>query len=1165
MKLGIYVSSFRMGGGGYQYKITLLESLERHYPDSVVIFINESDNSQPFERFLNTGWKLEKIPQKILRDSRKATANYFASNGIDVVCPGVQREARDFFLKHKIDLLIFSLPADFPFMWGIPYIMPVHDLQHQLQPEFPEVSAGGEWHRREYMFRNAIRYAQGILVDSDVGKEDVLTFYDEYIPSERVYPLPFVPAYRPEQGMTEARKIAVRNQYQLPERYLFYPAQFWLHKNHSRLVHAIHQLRAVHGIDAPLILVGNDKVQAGGLIFQNAMFLAEQLGVKDLVRHLGYVPDEDMPLLYSMATALTMPTFFGPTNIPVLEAWAFGCPVLSSDIRGIREQVGDAGIVVDPKDTSAMTDAIFKLWKDESLRQTLIGKGYQRLNSYTQDDFAERISAIIDEVSVRVSNLKKTSDVATLLTNTKSLNSAEFLATVADYIGEYLINPLNRYALDMLKQIRLLIAKEWLKLPSEELKNAYGVNLGREQIMLISSGLKSEPLTEEEIEFCEELQSFGNGEVREGKNLKYLLATMLYKYPHQLSSLPNLTTIPEWLLDDYLKFVFESPNLFWERGELNSYSQYLQQSIDSLHQNISSNPSSLLWQKAASSFTQNADLGALRLTTAELKDIYAKRAEIIELNLKNQGAELDYDFAYRLPDGNKIRLGILIKNLTPNPETLTAIPVYKFLNRDLFDIFLYVEENSNHRLERYCFGHGDKARVIPQDLASQVKTIRDDDLDVLFIASNVAATANTITKLALHRLARVQAIAMNSPVTTGMRHVDYYISGKLTEPENEAEQHYTETLITLDGAGLCVDFGTEEQVLATISISRESIDIPEDAVVYVSGANFDVITPEIESAWIEVIESVPNSRLILYSGEFESSLLKRRLRAKLAGHNLDEDRAIALEKLQNRADVKEVLKLADVYLDTYPSSSVLSLVESLEMGLPTVVMEGKLARSRIGSSLLGELEMPDLIAESEAAYIKVAVSLGTNAELRKQTSDRLKQKFGDKPSFLDSRSYSTQMGALFQKLFQNHLADALGESLRLREINLIIFPDWSQSEEELYNDFARVLTAIASHTEKGQITLLVDTSNISEEDADMALSSMVMNLMMEEELDVEEGPDISLVGELNQLQWEALLSRVWGKIGLECENGDAIAPINLEELTTYEVHNLPITKSNNKK
>ncbi|NER08637.1 MAG: glycosyltransferase, partial [Okeania sp. SIO3C4] len=288
--------------------------------------------------------------------------------------------------------------------------------------------------------------------------------------------------------------------------------------------------------------------------------------------------------------------------------------------------------------------------------------------------------------------------------------------------------------------------------------------------------------------------------------------------------------------------------------------------------------------------------------------------------------------------------------------------------------------------------------------------------------------------------------------------------------------------------------------------------------------------------------------------------LKSRLRAKLVGYNLDEDRAITLEKVKNRADVKEVLQLADVYLDTYPSSSILSLVESLEMGLPVVVMEGKLARSQICSSLLRELEMHDLITESESAYIKLAVSLGTNAELRKQTNDLLKEKFAGKPSFLNSRSYGTKMGALFQKLFQNYLADALSESLRLRKINFIIFPDWSQSEEELYNDFAKVLTAIASHPEKAQITLLVDTSKISEEDADMALSSMVMNLMMEEELDVEEGPDISIIAELSQIQWEALLSRVQGKISFKYENEEAIPKINLEELTIYEVHNLLITR-----
>lgn len=106
----------------------------------------------------------------------------------------------------------------------------------------------------------------------------------------------------------------------------------------------------------------------------------------------------------------------------------------------------------------------------------------------------------------------------------------------------------------------------------------------------------------------------------------------------------------------------------------------------------------------------------------------------------------------------------------------------------------------------------------------------------------------------------------------------------------------------------------------------------------------------------------------------------------------------------------------------------------------------------------------------------------------------------------------------------------------LRQTNLIAFPDWSESEEDIYLELSKVMRAILQHPNKGKMTLLIDTSNKEEEAADLVLSSVVMNIIMEEDLDVDEGPEISLVGQLNQRQWSNLLPRLKYKIVLDKEN-----------------------------
>lgn len=129
--------------------------------------------------------------------------------------------------------------------------------------------------------------------------------------------------------------------------------------------------------------------------------------------------------------------------------------------------------------------------------------------------------------------------------------------------------------------------------------------------------------------------------------------------------------------------------------------------------------------------------------------------------------------------------------------------------------------------------------------------------------------------------------------------------------------------------------------------------------------------------------------------------------------------------------------------------------------------------------------------------------------------------------------------------------------LNLKEINFIVFPDWSQPEESLGMELSRVIKAIAHHPNKNRMTLLIDTSNITdEEDANLLLYSVAMNLLMEEDLDVTDGPEISLVGQLGEIQWQALLPRLQSRIALEKENKAAIAIAKAENLPLCQLDSM---------
>ncbi|MEM4218389.1 MAG: glycosyltransferase family 1 protein [Candidatus Methanomethylicaceae archaeon] len=421
MRIGIVASLSGSGGGLYQHSINILHALDswkrEGCEDEFVLFFNGP--LPPDVRLLmQQGWKVQPLPSSPRGYLVNLLKRVLGEGALLKALRRLRRKVRGFpdpekvhfnshlarrLRQYGIELMFYTAPTAMSFEAGIPYVTFIMDLQHRLQPHFPEVSAYGEWERREYLFRNAIRYATLLFVDSEASKEDILLFYGSYGASpDKIKVLPYLPACYLFNEVGEAEKRRVREKYRLPERYLFYPAQFWPHKNHAVIIQALEKLKEVRGLEIPVVFCGSHTGEIRERHFRLIMNMARYCGVADQVHYLGYVPDEDMSGLYANAVALVMPTFFGPANIPYLEAWAFGCPVLTSHIRGIREQVGDAGLLVNPLSVEALAENIYKLWTDESLRRELAERGARRLAQYTPEDYRRRLIAIMEEAKERV-------------------------------------------------------------------------------------------------------------------------------------------------------------------------------------------------------------------------------------------------------------------------------------------------------------------------------------------------------------------------------------------------------------------------------------------------------------------------------------------------------------------------------------------------------------------------------------------------------------------------------------------------------------------------------------------------------------------------------------------------------------------------------------------
>jgi predicted O-linked N-acetylglucosamine transferase (SPINDLY family) len=321
---------------------------------------------------------------------------------------------------------------------------------------------------------------------------------------------------------------------------------------------------------------------------------------------------------------------------------------------------------------------------------------------------------------------------------------------------------------------------------------------------------------------------------------------------------------------------------------------------------------------------------------------------------------------------------------------------------------------------------------LPDQMGPRVQAIRQADLDLVFLGTNTTAISNGITLMAAHRLARVQIASVCSCTTTGMRNMDYYMSGRLSEPA-DAQSHYSEKLIMIDGPAHCYDFSGELFAGPTETMTREGLGIPPDAVVFGSGANFYKILPEVEDVWMRILAAVPEARLILYpfnpnwSNAYPVDPFMERLGAAMLRNNIASDRVVVLRQAPNRADVLQRLRLCDIYLDSFPFSGATSLLDPLEVGLPAVVMDGSSFRALVGPALLRAIAMDELIAGDPGAYMALAIRLAGDAALRDSLKGRVREKM-KAASFLDGKRYGAQVGAALEQMWQEYESGGLSRS-----------------------------------------------------------------------------------------------------------------------------------------
>lgn len=376
MNIGILTICSPSGGGIYQYTLSLVEALKQYSIKHEYLQIRYPDFPKILDKDIIIDRKKCSTWLKI-----KRLIHIYTGMAIGNLVPNLTEDLSN------IELIISPVISFLPYHLKKPYIVTIHDFQHKYYPQFFTLK---QRIGRGIIYKTA-KKALVVVCESKFVKMDLIKFLD--IPENKIKIIPSPPpGYILTHKIYEEKLSEIKAKYSLPDRFLYYPAQFWYHKNHIKLLESIYLIRKSKKENIYLILSGAKQNN-----FKNVMKKIEELGLNKYVKYLGYVPFEDIPYIFKLSTGLVMPTLFESVSMPIWEAFYLGVPVISSNVCALPEQVGDAGLLFDPNDIEDMADKIYRIWIDESLRKELIQKGYERVKNLTFENYAKQWEKVIEE------------------------------------------------------------------------------------------------------------------------------------------------------------------------------------------------------------------------------------------------------------------------------------------------------------------------------------------------------------------------------------------------------------------------------------------------------------------------------------------------------------------------------------------------------------------------------------------------------------------------------------------------------------------------------------------------------------------------------------------------------------------------------------------------
>jgi len=281
--------------------------------------------------------------------------------------------------EHGVDILFCPFTAPTYAEPGIKLVSIVYDFQHR---DYPQFFSREEIDGRDSFLEDVRARADRIVCISETVRQSAIKHLN--IDSDKSQAIHISIQSRLDTQLDKTEVSSALNSIGINQRpYMFYPANFWPHKNHKMLIVAYSMFLARHPeCNLDLVLTGALEMQ------QALMKDASRIGLSGRIHFLGFVPSDKLQAIWQGCDFLVYPSLYEGFGIPVLEAMTFGKPVICSNVTSLPEVAGDAAIYFDPRIPESIAECMEKIAFDKGLQQKMVARGNKRVSEFSLDDMA---------------------------------------------------------------------------------------------------------------------------------------------------------------------------------------------------------------------------------------------------------------------------------------------------------------------------------------------------------------------------------------------------------------------------------------------------------------------------------------------------------------------------------------------------------------------------------------------------------------------------------------------------------------------------------------------------------------------------------------------------------------------------------------------------------